>query len=455
MAPLSLLACPPALVRFASAGVGMVVLLCGCRKKEEPPPPSPPVVEVHSVIRRDVPVYQEWIGSLDGMVNAEIRAQVTGYLTEQFFREGTPVRKGDLLFTLDSRPARLALEEARARLEKARAVLAKATLDDARSERLFSREVISASERDQQREAIDGAKADLKAQEAAVLNAELSLGFTRIVAPMDGVIGLATAQIGDLVGPNNTTPLTVLSQLDPIKATITVSEQGYIGFTREYITVASRARAEEDLTMLLELADGSTYPYPGRFFAADRQVNPATGALQFTALFPNPELSLKPGLFCRVRARVAMRKGALLVPQRAVIERQGAFQVASVDKEGVVTLHNVTPGERVGQLWVMEKGLPAGAQVVIEGVQKARAGAKVEVKPWQPPEGFLAPPPSPYPKKGARPMPTVSPVFFEERRVRVAPPPAKPRPVPPWRLGPEAVAEELISFPRDRREERP
>ncbi|HWL54176.1 MAG TPA: efflux RND transporter periplasmic adaptor subunit [Chthoniobacteraceae bacterium] len=402
----------------------------GCRRKKEPPPPPPPQVEVHPVIHRDVPVYHEWIGTLDGFVNAEIRAQVTGYLIARYYQEGKPVRKGDLLFEIDRRPFQLALDEARATLTRSRAAQSKADLDEQRARQLYERDVISASEYDTQLEAALSARADTRTQEAAVLTAELNIGFTRIVAPIDGMAGIAAAQVGDLVGPSATTPLTTVSQLDPIKAYVTVSEQGYIQFTREYITMATRSEKEEALAMSLILADGSVLPYPGRFYSADLEVNPQTGALRFAGLFPNPEKALRPGLFCRVRAQVATHENALLVPQRAVSERQGKFQVATVGPDGKVVVQTVTPGLRVGQLWVISQGLKGDERVIVEGVQKARSGREVSARPWHPPPGYFDEPAEPVAQHRPEAMPTVPPRYFAAPDAPPIPPATLPADLP-------------------------
>ncbi len=373
---------------------GALFAASGCTKKGAQGPPGPPEVLVTRVLQEDVPVYREWIGSLDGSVNAVIRAQVSGYLTAQDYKEGTLVKKGDPLFEIDPRPLQAALDQALAAQAKAEAAQLKAELDEKRGERLFSRKVISAQEQDQFVEAASAAKADTQAQRALVETARLNLGFTKIVAPVEGVAGIATAQIGDLVGPG-TNPLTTVSQVDPIKAYVTVTEQAYIDFTRRYITAASRARHEEELRMELILADGSVFPYPGKFFAVDRQVDPTTGALRFAGLFPNPTRSLRPGQFCRVRARTEIRKGALLVPQRAVTELQGNSQVAVVNGEGKVNIRTVQLGERQGGRWIVTEGLHPGETVVVEGTQKTREGAAVTAKPWKAPPPSESPSPVP------------------------------------------------------------
>ncbi len=395
----------------------------GCRRKEPPPAPKVPTVQVMQVIRHDVPIYREWIGTLTGAINAEIRAQVTGYLASQNYKDGSPVKRGDLLFTIDPRPFESALAQAKANLDRAIAAACKAEMDAKRNLLLFERNVISAQERDHYVEAAQTARAEVLAQQAAYEAAKINLGFTQIRSPIDGIAGIATAQIGDLVGPGNATPLTNVSVIDPIKAYVTVSEQAYIEFTQRYVTMASRAMKEDDLRMELILADGTRVPYPGRFYAMDLSIEPSTGALRFAGLFANPNRALRPGQFCRVRALAETRKGALLIPQRAVMELQGTQQVAVVTPEGKVVFRNVTMGERVGMLWVVEEGLRPEETVVVEGLQRIRDGASVKAVPWPaPPDLKDGLNPRPLPKG---PLPEIPPGLLN---------PQNPNPVPP--LGP-------------------
>lgn len=422
----------PALIAVLSAllslALGNACFLAGCAKKKPPAQPGPPEVSVTPVLRRDVPIYREWIGTLDGAVNAEIRPQVSGYLIAQNYKEGSLVKRGALLFQIDPRPLEATLDQAKANLAKAKAAQFKADLDEQRSRILFTRNVISAQERDQAVEAAGAARADTQAQQAALQTAELNLGFTKIVAPVEGIAGIAKAQIGDLVGPSGTNSLTTVSVIDPIKAYVTVSEQAYIDYTRRYMTMASRARHEEELRMELILADGSVFPYPGRFYAVERQVDPTTGALRFAGLFPNPNRVLRPGQFCRVRAKTETRKGALLVPQRAVMELQGSYQVAVVGSDGRVNIRNVTPGDRVGTLWIIEKGLGFGDTVVVEGVQKVHEGGLVSAKPWTPPPDFFG---TPAPTVPPGPLPTIPPELFSASPAPMPTPRSEtPRPLP-------------------------
>jgi RND family efflux transporter MFP subunit len=379
-----------------------------------------PVVMVTLVEQRDVPIYSEWIGTLDGMVNAAIRAQVTGYLLRQEFLEGSFVRKGQLLFEIDARPFQASLAQAQGQLAQAQgqlaqakaqvlqseAQLAKAEADRARTQLDVERYTPLAEQQAVTRQDLDNAvqnslaasaqvraaqaqietaKAQIQAANAAVEVAQasvqmagLNLGFTRLTAPIDGIAGLAQMQVGDLVGPS-VGPVTTVSTLDPIKAYFTVSEQEYLSFAK--IPDGSRPDvALQRLHLELILADGTLYPEKGKFFFAGRQVDPRTGALQLAGLFPNPGNILRPGQYAKVRAVIRLQKGALLVPQRAVTELQGSYQVAVVEDGNKISLRTVKPGERYGAQWVIDKGLKPGDRVVVEGTEKVRPGMQVNPK---------------------------------------------------------------------------
>ncbi len=374
-------------------------VLGGCRQPQSGrPAQAPPEVEVAQVAARDVPVVKEWIGTLDGRVNAEIRGQVTGYLIRQVYREGSFVRQGDLLFEIDPRPFQAALNEARGRLAQAEssvqqaagnlaqnnARLGKAELDVKRYAPLAKTKAISQEEMDNAVQsrlearaaveaslaAIETAKASVVAARAAVYDAEVKLGFTKITAPIDGIAGLARIQVGDLVTPSGA-PLTTVSTLDPIKAYFTISEQEYLAQQR----TGGPGKWANNLELVL--ADGSVYRHRGTFFMADRQVDVGTGALRMAALFPNPGNVLRPGQYGRVRAVMGVRKDAAVVQQRAVTELQGSYQVAVVGNDNKVAIRAVRMGERSGSLWVVEEGLRPGERVIVEGLQKVRGGALV------------------------------------------------------------------------------
>src|SRR5882762_314922 len=301
----------------------------GC-KKQPPAAPPPPTVEVVEVKEQDVPIYHEWIGTLDGLVNAQIRAQVSGYLLAQNYREGDLVKKGELLFQIDQHPFQAALDQARGQLAQAEAQLGKTELDVKRLTPLAKVNAISQQELDDAVQANLAAKAAVTSARAAVEQAQLNLEFTRILSPIEGIAGIAKAQIGDLVG-SATGELTTVSTIDPIKAYYSVTEQAYINFTKLFSDPGARTERTRQMELQLIFADGSTYPREGRVYAVDRQINPTTGALRIEALFPNPESALRPGQFARVRVKFETKKDALLVPQRAVSELQGSYQLVVVD----------------------------------------------------------------------------------------------------------------------------
>ncbi len=333
---------------------------------------APPEVEVVPVAQRDVPVYGEWIGTLEGMVNATIKAQVTGYLRQQRYTEGALVTQGQVLFEIDPRPFQAALDQAKGELAKAQGQLGQASAQLVQAHAQPGIDVAQA--------AIVAAQAAVEAAKAQVATAILTLGFTTIVSPITGIAGIATAQIGDLVGPNSGT-LTTVSTLDPIKVYYTASEQEYLTSVRHHPTATARAAVETQAALELLLADGTTYPYKGTFFVTDREVNVQTGAIRLAGLFPNPGNVLRPGQYGRVRAVTSQRAGALLVPQRAVTELQGRSQVAVVTEANTIDMRTVTVGERVGPLWVIEAGVHPGERVVVEGLQKVRPGMPVHPRP--------------------------------------------------------------------------
>jgi membrane fusion protein, multidrug efflux system len=347
----------------------------GCRAKPKATPP-PPRVEVVSVTQSDVPIYHEWVGTLDGLVNATIRAQVTGYLWTQNYREGDSVKKGDTLFQIDPRPFQAALDQAEGELAQAEARLGKTDLDVKRYAPLVKDKAISQEEYDDAVQAELEAKAAVVSAKARVEQAQLNLGFTQITSPIDGIPSIAKGQIGDLVGPA-TGELATVSTIDPIKAYYNVTEQAYINFAKLFSTQDARNERLKQLEVQLVMGDGSLYPLMGTNFAPDREIGPTTGALRLEALFPNPDLALRPGEFVRVRIKFETRHGALLVPQRAVSELQGAFQVDVVDVENKIHIVAVTMGEREGSNWIVEKGLEPGQRVVVEGLQRVRDGMTV------------------------------------------------------------------------------
>ncbi len=360
----------------ALAGAALLVALTGCSGKPKAGAPRPPLVEVATVTVADVPIYHEWIGSLDGLVNATIRAQVTGYLIAQDYREGDTVKQGDLLFEIDPRPFQAVLDQASGLLAEAEARFGKTELDVKRYAPLVKERAISQEEYDDAVQAQLEAKAAVLSAKAQVEQAQLNLGFTRITSPIDGIPSIAKGQIGDLVGPA-TGELATVSTIDPIKAYYNVTEQAYINFARLFSQRDARNERLRQLEVQLVMGDGSIYPLMGTNVAPDREIGPTTGALRLEARFPNPEQALRPGEFVRVRVKFDVKHGALLVPQRAVSELQGAFQVDVVDAEKKVHIQPVRVGERSGKLWIIEEGLEPGQQVIAEGVQKVREGMLV------------------------------------------------------------------------------
>src|SRR6185369_10172238 len=317
-----------------------------------------------------------WIGSLDGLVNAQIRAQVTGYLLKQNYREGDPIKKGDLLFEIDPRPFQAVLDRSKGLLSQAEARFGKTKLDVKRYGPLVKDKAISQEEYDDAVQANLEAEAAVVSAKAQVEQAQLNLEFTKISSPIDGIASIAKAQIGDLVGLA-TGELTTVSTVDPIKAYYNVTEQAYINFTKAFATESDRYGRLRQLDIDLILTDGSVYPQKGKIYAADRQIGLTTGALRLEALFPNPGNSLRPGEFARVRVKLDLKHDSLLVPQRAVSELQGSYQVAVVKPDNTIHIQPVRVGDRTGNLWVIEEGLHAGDRVVVEGTQKIREGVTV------------------------------------------------------------------------------
>jgi membrane fusion protein (multidrug efflux system) len=316
------------------------------------------------------------------MVNASILAQVQGYLIKQNYKEGDFVKKGTMLFEIDPRPFQAALDEAKAALARQQAVLqtAKANLD--RILPLAAANAVSLRDRDNAIGAAESAEALVLAAQAQVRKAEIDLGFTKIATPIDGISGAAKAQVGDLVGPPQAMVLTTVSTVNPIKVYVPISEREYLEFVATY--KQEKKPDSEKPTFELILTDGSTWPDQGAFFFADRQVDPLTGTIRVAILFPNPRNILRPGQYAKLRARMGTEKGALLVPQRAVGELQGSYQVAVVEADNTVKITNVKVGERFGELWVIREGLKPGDRVVAEGTQKAGNGVKVSPKPFAP-----------------------------------------------------------------------
>lgn len=358
------------------AGLAAFTLL-GCQSQKAAAPPPQPEVDVVAVVQQDVPIYGEWVATLDGYVNAQIQPQVAGYIVNQTYKEGSFVRKGQILFQIDERPFQALLDQAKAQLAQSEAQLGKTKLDVDRDTPLAKERAIAQSQLDNDIQANLAAQASVKAAEAQVEQAQLNLDFTHVTSLVDGIAGIATVQIGNLVSP--TTVLTSVSQVNPIKAYFPISEQEYMHYAAR-INAHNQQEVPSDAPPFdLILADGTVYPQKGRLLLTNRQVDVTTGSIQLVCAFPNPNNILRPGQFGRVRAAGETRTGALLVPQRAVTELQGTYQVAVVEGDKV-SLLPVKVGERVGTMWIIESGVRPGQMVVVEGLQKVRDGSPVKIK---------------------------------------------------------------------------
>jgi len=406
---------------LAVLAAGLCVSSPGCSRGTAGAPPQLLQVRVVEAAQRDVPIYKEWIGTLDGLVNADIKAEVSGYLIEQAYKEGSFVKKGQLLFQIDPRPFQAALDQARAQLAQSQGQLAQAhaqlsqseaqvavaeanerrtQLDVERYTPLAQQQAITQQDLDNAtqynmaakaqlqsaRAQVETSRAQITATEAAVQSAkaavetaQINVGFTHLTSPIDGIPGIAQLQVGALVSPASP-PITTVSTLDPIKVYFTVSEQEYLDFSRRFPTAELRQADLNHLDLELVLADGSTYPQKGKFDFTDRQVDVRTGALRIAGLFPNPGNNLRPGQYGRVR-RARIQPGAILVLQRAVLDLQGTRLIAVVDGGNKVNIRPVELGETVGDEWIVRQGVKPGERVVVEGLQKVRQGMQVDPKP--------------------------------------------------------------------------
>ena len=375
------------MIKRTCAGLMSAVLLlnvlgCNNSKVGASAPPPPPMVEVAPVVQRTVPVIGEWVGTLEGYVNAQIQPQVSGYLIRQDYHEGSFVRKGQLLFEIDPRPFQAALDQAKGQLAQAEAQVANADLNVKRDIPEADAHAIPQSQLDSDTQSLRGAKAAVEADQAAVEQAQLNLGYTRVVSLVDGIAGITTVQVGNLVGPSAV--LTSVSQVDPIKVYFPISEQEYLRIADggapgsvAWLTHASR------IALQLTLSNGGTYSYPGKIVFADRQVNAQTGTIQIVGEFPNPKNLLRPGQYARVRAMTGTITGALLVPQAAVSQAQGSYQVTVVGPDNRAQLRTVKVGPTEGSLWVINTGLNPGERVVAVGAEKVKDGDLVNPSPFK------------------------------------------------------------------------
>jgi membrane fusion protein, multidrug efflux system len=368
--------------RTAAFGIAIVAFTIGCKEPPPAAPPPPPEVLVADVIQRDVPVYLELVGQTLGSQDVEIRARVEGYLTNMSFQEGSLVRKGDLLYEIDRLPLQATVAQAKADQATAEARLAKANNDVARYRPLVAKQAVSQRELDDAVAEQDAAKSQVDAAKAAVDKTTLDLSYTRITAPISGLIGATLVKTGNLVGRGESTLLTTISQIDPALFRVGVTEADYLRIARRNLEGGGQGGRQSGIR--LTLADGTVYGHTGKVNVVDRAVDPATGTLGIQLLFPNPEQLLRPGQYGRVRALLDNKPGALLVQQRAVQEMQNLYSVAVVDSSGKVAFKNVKVGPRVDSLWVIEEGLTASDKVVVEGLQRIQDGMTVTAKPAPP-----------------------------------------------------------------------
>jgi RND family efflux transporter MFP subunit len=366
-----------AILRVAAAALVLSspLVMAACGEKSAPGAMPPPTVSVTTVQQKDVPISGDWVATLAGFTSAQIQPEVTGYLIKQDYREGSFVHKNDVLFEIDPRPFQAVLDQAKSQLEQANAQLGLATINVNRDTPVAKLHAIPQSQLDNDTQNKLAAEAVVQAAKAAVETAELNIEFTQVRSLIDGIAGIAQTQIGNFVATS--TVLTTVSKVDPIKVYFPISEQEYLKLGAKISGTVDLLSGSNRVPLELILADGSTYPHKGNIIFADREVDPQTGTIRIVGEFPNPGNFLRPGQFGRVRAVTSYRKDALLIPQRAVTELQGKYQVAVVGSDNKVSIHTVTVGDRVGSMWIITDGLKPGDRVVTEGVQKVGEGAPV------------------------------------------------------------------------------
>ena len=354
----------------------VVLLVCaGCSSSAEKPAPPPPTVTVTPVIEKEVPITQEWVGTMAGNTDADIRPKVEGFLLTRLYDEGSYVEKGQVMFQLDRRQAEAAVEQAQGNLERARASLGQAQIDVRRFTPLVAQRAVSQAELDKATSAEKAAKASVDADQAALDNAKLNLGWTTVTSPISGIAGIAKVAIGDLITP--TTAMTTVSSVNPIYVDVNIAEQDYLRFHREKPGEATGRN------LRLILGDGTVYAQRGHVLFLNREVDTRTGTIQVRGEFPNPGNVLRPGQYARVRAVTELRKGALLVPQAAISELQGVYQVGVVSDDNKVTIKTVKLGPQYADMWVVESGLQAGDKVVVDGLQRVKSGMTVAPTPFK------------------------------------------------------------------------
>ncbi len=357
------------------ASLLLLATLAGCSSQEEKPAPPPPGVTVTPVVQKDVDIKQEWVGNMLGNIDANIRPKVDGFLLSQDYTEGSFVNKGQPMFKLDPRQSQAALEQAQGRLERARASLGQAQIDVKRYTPLVAQKAVSQAELDKALSMERAAKAEVEGDQAAVDNAKLILGWATVTSPISGVAGVSNVGIGDLMTP--TTLMTTVSSVNPIYVDFSIAEQDYMRFVREKLgQTAGRS-------LQLILGDGTTFPQRGRALLVNREVDTRTGTILVRAEFPNPGNVLRPGQYARIRAITEVRKGALVVPQQAVLELQGIYQVGVVGADNKVTIKTVKLGPQLADVWLVESGLQAGDSVVVDGLQRIKSGMTVAPTPFK------------------------------------------------------------------------
>jgi len=363
--------------QMCTLGVLTMVLTItnGCSSSAEKPAPPPPGVTVTLATQRDVPIHQEWVGTMSGNVDADIRPKVEGFLLSRLYTEGSYITKGTPMFQLDRRQAQAAVEQAEGNLARTRASLGQAQIDVRRYTPLVAQKAVSQAELDKALSSESAAKAGVDANQAAVDNAKLNLGWTTVTSPISGIAGVSKVQVGDLMTP--TTTMTTISSVNPIYVDINVAEQDYLRFVRE----KTGRKAGQDIELIL--GDGTTYPRRGHALFVNREVDSRTGTIQVRGEFPNPGNVLRPGQYARIRAVTEMRKSAVLIPQQAVSELQGVYQVGVVTSDNKVTIKAVKLGPQFGNMWVVESGLQAGDNVVVDGLQRIKTGMTVAPTPFK------------------------------------------------------------------------
>ena len=395
---------PANMLKTSSQGKGVSLILSllillpllGCEKKEEAAKPAPPEVLVTEVIQQDVPIYGQWVATLNGPVNADITPKVQGYLLSQNYQNGSFVKKGQLLFQIDPRPFQASLDQARAEVARAQATLDKYTADVQRDTPLAAQNAIPLKQLDTDQANQAAAKAQLVANQASQQNAELNLGWTKVYSPVDGIAGVASSQVGDLVG--TTTKMATISEIDPIWAYFNISESDYLANAEKISRVLRSGAISSNIPVEFIQANNEPYPLKGSVIFVNRQITAGTGTIQLAAAFPNKDALLRPGGFGQVRLRTSNTPNALLIPQPAVIEVQTDYQVVVVNPEGRAVFRPVKVGERVGTNWIITEGLKPGEKVVVEGFQKvqqaaaanpefAKQGVPVTAKPYVAPAG--------------------------------------------------------------------